>query len=56
MKDVSERDKGKYEETYTITIDEVIYTITEVTVVGRNFEILSFTREYNPPLKYSGST
>ena len=52
MKDEQEREKGKYEEKSTKVKDNVIYTMTETTVVGRDFEIMSYSREYTPGLKY----
>lgn len=39
-------------ETSTKEKDGVTYTKTETTIVGRDSVILSFVREYNPPIKY----
>ena len=52
MKDEKERDKGKYTETFTKERDGIIYEMIEVTVIGRNSEILNYSREYNPGIKY----
>ena len=52
MKDTEKREKGKYTTTYEMVQDDVTYTVTETTVVGRDFEIMNFQREYNPPIPY----
>ena len=48
MKDPEKRPKGKYTEVQT----KGKYTKTEITAVGRDFKIMSFTREYNPGIKF----
>ena len=52
MKDKEKRTPGKYKEEYSKIIQGKKVHITEETVVGRDFEILSFSREYDPPLPY----
>jgi len=52
MKDIEERSAGKYSEDRIEVIDNIKTEITETTIVGRNFEILNFVREYNPPIKF----
>ena len=52
MKDEERREKGKYTIKYSKNIDNKMYEITETTIIGRDFEILNFVREYNPPLIY----
>lgn len=46
------REKGKYTETFTKEVDGVMYTKVETTIVGRNFEIMNFQKEFNPGIKY----
>lgn len=50
VKDKETRPKGKYVKTFKKEVDKIIYTVTETTVVGRDFEIMNFQREYNPPI------
>jgi len=52
MKDIKKRIKGKYEEIFTKEKDGIEYKMIEVTSVGRNSEIISYSREYKPGLKY----
>ena len=52
MKDTEKREKGKYTITYEIIQDDVTYNVIEVTTVGRDFEIMNFQREYQPPIPY----
>jgi len=52
MKDEQKRDKGKYTEIFTKEKDNVTYTMIETTVVGRNYEIMNYQREFNPGIKY----
>ena len=51
MKDEMNRPKGKYTETFTKVHDGVTYTMTETTVIGRDFEIMNFQKEYSPGIK-----
>ena len=52
MKDEKGREKGRYIETFTKEKDNLIYTMIETIVIGRDSEILNYQREYNPGLKY----
>jgi len=52
MIDVEKREPGKYKEEYSKIIHGIKVRITEETVVGRKFEILSFSREYDPAIPY----
>ena len=52
MRDEKKRNKGKYTETFTKEKNGITYTMIETTVVGRDYEILNFSREYKPGLKY----
>ena len=52
MKDEKNREQGKYTEKYFKMYNGVNTEITEETKVGRDFEILSFARTYNPPVPY----
>jgi len=52
MKDEKKREKGKYTEIFQKEKDGVIYTMTEVFVIGKDYEILNYSREYNPGIKY----
>ena len=52
MQDEKQRAKGKYTEKYSKIINGVKVQITEETKVGRDFEIMSFDRTYNPPIPY----
>ena len=52
MKDINMRDKGTYKEEYSTIIYGMKVHVIETTVVGRNSEILNFSREYNPPIPY----
>ena len=55
MVDEKKRAKGKYKEVYSKIIYGVKVEITEETFVGRNFEIMNFSREYNPPIPYKSN-
>ena len=55
MKDVKNRVKGKYTEEYSMIVYGVKVQIKEETVVGRDFEVMSFSREYNPPVPYKSN-
>ena len=55
MKDPEKRPKGKYQETFTKVKDSIIYTMVETVIIGRDFEIMNFQREYNPGMKYPQS-
>jgi len=52
MIDIEKRNPGKYQGKYSKIVNGVKVQITEDTVVGRKFEILSFSREYNPAIPY----
>ncbi len=52
MKDKEKRIKGTYTEVYSKIINGVKVEITEETKVGRSFEIIGFSRGYNPPVPY----
>ena len=52
MMDEFKREKGKYVSTDEKIINSILYKITETIVIGRDYEILNFSREYSPPLKY----
>jgi len=52
MKDDKKREKGKYTETYTKTRNGIVYTMIETVIVGRDFEIMNYQREYKPGIKY----
>jgi len=52
MKDNEKRNAGKYKDEYSKIINGVKVRITEETVVGRDYEILSFARSYDPPIPY----
>ncbi len=56
MKDEMKREKGKYVEQFSKTVDNredvTVYKIIETTIVGRNYEVLSFVREYDPAIPY----
>jgi len=56
MKDEKGREKGKYTETFVKNIEGIQYTKTEMTVIGRDSEILNFSRDYNPPMKFGTET
>ena len=52
MIDTEKRNPGKYKEEYSEIFHGKKVHVTEETVVGRNFEIISFSKEYNPPIPY----
>ena len=52
MIDTEKRNPGKYQDKYSKIINGVKVQIVEDTVVGRKFEILSFSREYHPPVPF----
>lgn len=52
MKDEQKRKKGKYVEKFIKEKDGIIYTMIETVIIGRDSEILNYSREYNPGLKY----
>jgi hypothetical protein len=52
MIDEKKREQGKYIDKYSKIIHGKKVEITETTVVGRRYEVLSFAREYNPPVPY----
>ena len=52
MKDDKQREKGRYSETFTKVKDNVTYTMIETTIVGRDYEVMNYQREFNPGLKY----
>jgi len=52
MKDTKERKQGKYTDEYSKIVNGVKVQIKEDTVIGRDYEILSFSREYNPAVPY----
>ena len=54
MKDSEKRDKGKYKDSFSKIINGTKVQITEETKVGRDFEILGFSRSYNPPVPHKG--
>ena len=54
MTDKEKRPKGNYTKVYTMIVDGVDYKVTEVTKVGRDFQIIGFERGYNPPIPYKG--
>ena len=54
VKDIENREKGKYKEDYSKIINGTKVQITEETTVGRDFEILGFNRSYNPPVPHKG--
>ena len=56
MIDEKKRNKGKYKETFSKIIDGKRVQITEETTIGRNFEILGFSRGYNPPIIYKSNS
>jgi len=53
MKDTKERKQGKYSEEYSKIVNGVKVQIKEETIVGRDFEIMSFSRDYNPAVPSS---
>jgi hypothetical protein len=52
MKDFKKRSKGKYKEEFIKNIDGKNYKIIEEYSIGRNYEILNFSRSYSPPIPY----
>ena len=52
MKDTEQRPKGNYTEVYSKIINGVKVEITEETKVGRDFEIIGFSRSYNPAVPF----
>jgi hypothetical protein len=50
LKDENKREKGTYKEEFYKIQNEVKYIKTEITVVGRNYEILNYNVTYNPPM------
>ncbi len=56
MKDEQEREQGRHIEVYEKVMNGVNQTITETTIVGKNFEVINFTREYNPGYVYKSET
>jgi len=52
MKDIEKREKGKYKKTFKKIIDSKEYTITEEYTIGRDFEIIGYSREFNPAITY----
>ena len=52
MIDEKQRPKGKYTDEYSEIIYGVKVHIKETTVVGRNFEVMNFAREYDPAIPY----
>ncbi len=53
MKDEQKRKQGKYSDEYSKIVNGVKVQIKEETVVGRDYEIMSFYREYNPAVPSS---
>jgi len=56
MKDSKQRKEGSYTETFTKEINNVVYTKTETTVIGKNFVIKTSTNSYNPPIMFGFET
>lgn len=52
MKDIKEREQGKYIEVFHKFRDSIMYTKTETIVVGRDFKIMQMSNEYSPGIKY----
>jgi hypothetical protein len=52
MKDTQERPKGRYEEVFEKIVNGEKFIMTETTIVGRDFEIMNFQREYKPGIKF----
>ena len=52
MIDTEKREKGTYVEEFSKIINGVKVQIKEETKVGRDFEIIGFTRNYNPAVPY----
>ncbi len=52
MKDEKQRVKGKYIDEYSKIINGMKVQITETTKIGRDYEVLSFDRDYNPALPF----
>ena len=52
MQDEQKRESGKYVEEFSKVIYGVKVQIKETTVIGRDFEIMNFTREYEPAIPY----
>jgi len=52
MKDEQKRPKGRYEETFTKTVNGETFTMIETTTVGRDFEVMNYQREYKPGIKF----
>ena len=52
MKDEQKRDKGRYEEVFTKVHNGETFIMIETTVVGRNYEVMNFQREYKPGIKF----
>jgi len=52
MKDEQKRKKGKYKEEYSKIIYGVKVHIIEELKIGRDYEILGFSRTYDPPIPY----
>jgi len=50
MKDEDKRPKGKYVISYEKTVNGIETTVTETTIVGKYFEVLSYQFDYNPPV------
>ena len=45
MKDTKKREKGKYKEDFVKIVNGQPYHMIEETTIGRDFEIISFSRE-----------
>ena len=48
MIDKEKREKGSY----TNSFKEENITVTETFIIGRDYKILSYMKEYNPPKKF----
>ena len=52
MKDEQKREKGKYIEEYSKIMNGVKVQVKEETQVGRDYEILGFSRAYDPAIPF----
>ena len=47
-----ERNRGTYVQEFEKTVNNVVYTKKETSMINDKYECISFVREYNPPIKF----
>jgi len=53
MIDSEKRSPGKYIKKYSINKNGISYKIKELITIGRNYEVLNYVKEYNPPIPFN---